>query len=70
MVNSKLTLCYLGFALQTNFVQTIGDKSLYKVMVFGLKFRTIFDLAGEKPVQHLLMKKAACNGKEKSALTN
>ena len=70
MVNSKLASCYLGFALQTNFVQTIGDKSLYKAMVFGLKFRTIFDLAGEKPVQRLFLEKNVCNGKEKSALTN
>ncbi|CAH1560405.1 hypothetical protein THF1C08_110111 [Vibrio jasicida] len=35
--------------LQTNFVQTISDKRLYKAYVIGLKFRTIFDQAGNRP---------------------
>ncbi|RTZ14951.1 hypothetical protein EJ063_13995 [Vibrio aquaticus] len=47
--NSKLAQSYLGLADQTNFVQTLPNKILYKGSVIGLKFRTIFDQAGLRP---------------------
>jgi hypothetical protein len=40
---------YRAFGLQTNFVQTVLNKTLYKGYVIGLKFRTIFDQAGLRP---------------------
>ncbi|KIE21093.1 hypothetical protein SE23_08540 [Vibrio sinaloensis] len=47
--NSKLAQYYRALALQTNFVQTVLNKTLYKAIVIGLKFRTIFDQAGLRP---------------------
>ncbi|ANH62238.1 hypothetical protein FORC17_2581 [Vibrio vulnificus] len=42
----NLPTYYLAQPRQTNFVQTIIDKRLYKGAGIGLKFRTIFDQAG------------------------